>query len=150
MHRLRLARLSPAAVRRLSADLPIDADRVFGITAGNPYFVTEVLASGDTEAVPLTIADALRARLAALDPHVLDAVQQLAVVPSAVERWLVEALLPDGFTGLAEAEQQGILTVTPARASFRHELTRRVVVDSMPTALPRAGQSSCAHLPVGP
>ena len=134
VHRLRLARLSPAAVRRLSADLPIDADRVFGITAGNPYFVTEVLASGDTETVPLTIADALRARLAALDPHVLDAVQQLAVVPSAVERWLVEALLPDGFTGLAEAEQQGILTVTPARASFRHELTRRVVVDSMPTA----------------
>jgi hypothetical protein len=46
----------------------VDADEVFAVTAGNPYFVAEVLAAGDARAVPSTIADAVRARVARLDP----------------------------------------------------------------------------------
>jgi DNA-binding CsgD family transcriptional regulator/tetratricopeptide (TPR) repeat protein len=134
VRRLHLARLTVAAVRRLSAAVDVDADAVFAITSGNPYFVAEVLAAGDVAAVPLTIADAVRARVAHLDPPSLEILERLAVVPSAVQRWLVEALVPTGPAALAPAEQLGLLTVTPSRVNFRHELARRAIVDSMPAA----------------
>jgi len=137
VRRLRLARLTVAAVRRLSAAsaaADVDADAVFAVTSGNPYFVAEVLAAGDVAAVPLTIADAVQARVAQLDPAAREILERLAVVPSAVQRWLVEALVPAGPAALAPAEQRGLLAVTPRRVSFRHELARRAVVDSMPAA----------------
>ena len=89
VRRLRLARLTVAAVRRLSAAADVDADEVFAVTSGNPYFVAEVLAAGDLAAVPLTIADAVQARVAHLDPATLKILERLAVIPSSVQRWLV-------------------------------------------------------------
>src|SRR6478672_1446520 len=56
--RLRLGRLSAQAVRRLSADSRLDPDEVFTLTSGNPFFVAEVLASGDLGSVPPTVAEA--------------------------------------------------------------------------------------------
>jgi DNA-binding CsgD family transcriptional regulator/tetratricopeptide (TPR) repeat protein len=132
LRRLRLARLTPDAVRRLGADTGLDPAQVYAVTSGNPFFVAEVLASGDVHGVPPTIAEAVRARLDNLDRPTRDALEQLAVVPSAVERWLVNATVPGGLTALAAAEQRGVLTVSPQRVAFRHELARRAVVDSMP------------------
>jgi DNA-binding CsgD family transcriptional regulator/energy-coupling factor transporter ATP-binding protein EcfA2 len=134
VRRLRLARLTEAAVRRLSAAANVDAAEVFAVTSGNPYFVAEVLAAGDAAAVPLSIADAVQARVAQLDDAALEILERLAVVPSAVQRWLAEELVPAGPAALAPAEQRGLITVTPSRVSFRHELARRAVVDSMPAA----------------
>ncbi len=134
VRRLRLNLLSIAAVRRLSAGANLGAEDVYAVTSGNPYFVTEVLASGDPVAVPLTIADAVRARVAQLDPVTSEILERFAVVPSGVQWWLLEALVPAGPAVLAPAEQRGLLVVTPSRVSFRHELTRRAVVDSMPAA----------------
>jgi DNA-binding CsgD family transcriptional regulator/tetratricopeptide (TPR) repeat protein len=134
VRRLRPARLTIAAVKRLSAAANVDAEDVFAVTSGNPYFVAEVLATGDTAVVPSTIADAVRARIAPLDPATVEILERLAVIPSAVQQWLVEALVPAGPAALVPAEQRGLLAVTPSRVSFRHELTRRAVVDSMPAA----------------
>src|SRR5256886_8166735 len=132
LRRLPLARLSAAAVRRLGAHTGLDPDRVFAVTAGNPFFVAEVLASGDVGGVPPTISAAVRARLRDLDAATLDSLEQLAVVPSAVERWLVDAVVPGGLAALAAAERRGVLTVAPSRIAFRHELMRRAIADSMP------------------
>jgi DNA-binding CsgD family transcriptional regulator/tetratricopeptide (TPR) repeat protein len=137
VRQLPLARLSVAAVRRLStatAAVDIDADEIFAVTSGNPYFVAEMLATGDAAAVPATITDAVQARVARLDPATHEILERLAVVPSAVQPWLVEALVPAGPVALAPAEQRGLLTITPSRVGFRHELARRAVVDSMPAA----------------
>ncbi|HRW18445.1 MAG TPA: AAA family ATPase [Dermatophilaceae bacterium] len=131
-HRLRLDRLSPEAVRILSSRHGVDGNRVFGVTSGNPYFVAEVIAAGDADEVPLTIAAAVQARLSGLAAEVLEAVEQLAVVPSGAEHWLVDAVVPGGAAALLPAEARGVLTVTPARVTFRHELTRRAIVDTMP------------------
>jgi DNA-binding CsgD family transcriptional regulator len=132
VRRLRLARLSADAVRRLGAGSGIDADQVYAVTSGNPFFVTEVLASGDVGGVPPTIVEAVAARLKDLDDRDRDALERLAVVPSAVERWLVEAVVPGGLGTLAGADQRGVLTVARNRIMFRHELMRRAIVDSMP------------------
>ncbi|GIE77505.1 LuxR family transcriptional regulator [Actinoplanes philippinensis] len=132
MRRLPLARLSAGAVRRLVGDRGLDSERVFAITSGNPFFVTEVLGTGDTDGVPATVTEAVHARLQALDETCREALSLLAVIPSAVERWLVDAVVPGGLDVLAAAEQRGMLTVTPARVQFRHELMRRAVAASMP------------------
>src|SRR2546421_9760 len=71
LRRLPLAWLSAAAVRRLGAHTGLDPDRVFAVTAGNPFFVAEVLASGDVGGVPPTISAAVRARLRDLDAATL-------------------------------------------------------------------------------
>jgi DNA-binding CsgD family transcriptional regulator/tetratricopeptide (TPR) repeat protein/energy-coupling factor transporter ATP-binding protein EcfA2 len=134
LRRLRLARLSAQAVRKLGEHTGLDTDEVFAVTSGNPFFVAEVLASGDLRTVPPTIAEAVRARLRDLDGPTRDAIERLAVVPSAVQRWLVEAVVPGGLASLAAAEQRGVLTVSPNRITFRHELLRRAIVDWMPAA----------------
>jgi tetratricopeptide (TPR) repeat protein len=134
---LALRRLSKDAVRQLSAGGPVDAGDLFALTSGNPFFVHELLASAQQERVPRTIADAVLARVRQLDPPVQDVIEQLAVVPSAVEPWLFDALVPGGVparvTALA-AEQAGLLTVSARRISFCHELTRRAIADSLPSA----------------
>ena len=134
---LALHRLSPEAVRQLSAGSPVTADNLFALTSGNPFFVGELLASAQGERVPRTIVDAVMARVRQLDAPVQDVLEQLAVVPSTLERWLVDALVPDGPGGvaaLAAAEQGGLLTVSARRISFRHELTRRAIMSSIPSA----------------
>jgi len=135
---LPLGRLSPAAVRRLSAGSPVNPDDLFTLTSGNPFFVQELLDSALGEHVPRTIVDAVLARLRQLDPPVQDVLEQLAVVPSALDRWLVDALVPDSAPGrvaaLAAAEQRGLLTVSARGVFFRHELTRRAIAGSLPLA----------------
>ena len=103
------------------------------MTSGNPFFVAEVLAAGDGDRVPSTVADAVLGRVRRLDAASQDALDQL-VVPSVVERWLVDALVAGGLAALAAAEEHGLLTVSPASVAFRHELTRRAVADSVPVA----------------
>ncbi|NUP37477.1 MAG: LuxR family transcriptional regulator, partial [Streptomyces sp.] len=134
VHRLPLARLSLDAVRTLSAAGRLDPAQVYEVTSGNPFFVAEILAAGGTGGVPPTVLDAVLARLRGLEPATVDALEQLAVVPSAVERPLVDALLDSGVTVLAAAEQRGLLAVAPERVAFRHELIRRAVADSVPSA----------------
>ena len=80
------------------------------------------------------IAEAVGARLSTLDGAARDAVERLSVIPSTVERWLVDAVVPGGLASLGPAEERGVLQVTASRVSFRHELTRRAVADSLPVA----------------
>ncbi|HEX6932942.1 MAG TPA: AAA family ATPase [Streptosporangiaceae bacterium] len=141
VRRLPLRRLSQQAVRQLSAGSPVDTNDLFALTSGNPFFVHELLASAQGERVPPTIADAVLARVRSLDPSTQDVLEQLAVVPSALDRWLVDALVPGSGEGgygtvaaLAAAEERGLLSVSPRKIAFRHELTRRTIADAVPAA----------------
>ncbi|MBM7785627.1 ATP-binding protein [Tenggerimyces flavus] len=131
-HQLPLRRLSRDAVKDLATGTELDADEVFAITAGNPFFVGEVIAAGDAEGVPRSVVAAVMARVHTLDPDVRQAVEQLAVLPTAIGRWLVDELVPGGLPTLANAEERGLLTVTPQRVAFRHELGRRAILDGLP------------------
>jgi predicted ATPase len=137
VRRLPLRRLSQQAVRELSAGSSVDTNDLFALTSGNPFFVHELLASAQGERVPPTIADAVLARVRSLDPSTQDVLEQLAVVPSALDRWLVDALVPgsgQGAAALAAAEERGLVSVSTRKIAFRHELTRRAIADAVPAA----------------
>jgi predicted ATPase len=126
VQRLALPRLSPSAVRELSGPRGADASAVLHATGGNPFFVTEVLASPDVE-VPATVRDAVLARLGRLGDDTQRSLELLSTIPGQVERWLVESLLGDRAAALDEAERRGVLEADPEHVWFRHELARRAI-----------------------
>ncbi|MGR2752702.1 ATP-binding protein [Agromyces arachidis] len=132
--RMPLERLSPEAVGALTDGRGVAADRIYALTRGNPYFVSEIIASADADVVPPTVVDAVTGRLRRLAGAVQDELEQLAVVPSAVDSRLLAALVPGGPGALRPAEEAGLLVVRPAGAQFRHELTRRAIVDGLPSS----------------
>jgi DNA-binding CsgD family transcriptional regulator/tetratricopeptide (TPR) repeat protein len=138
IHHLPLHRLSEQAVWQLSAGSSVNAHDLFALTSGNPFFVHELLASAQGQRVPPTIADAVLARVRSLDPATQDVLEQLAVVPSALDRWLVDVLVPGmgpaAVAALAAAEERGLLSVSTRKIAFRHELTRRAIADAVPAA----------------
>jgi len=70
-------------VARLAGGTAATSAPLFALTAGNPFFVTEVLAAPKDD-VPSTVVDAVLARVHRLDPATREALEQLAVVPSAM------------------------------------------------------------------
>jgi len=130
---LALPPLSPDAVRVLCQGHEVDTDEVFRLTTGNPYLVTEMLASPAT-VTPRSVMGAAVERLARLPQVTRDLVEQLAVVPGSVEPRLARVLVDGAWDLLVPAEESGLLTVANAEVAFRHELTRMAVIGSVPGA----------------
>jgi DNA-binding CsgD family transcriptional regulator/tetratricopeptide (TPR) repeat protein len=130
VRRLVLHRLSEEAVAELSRSSGVSSPEIYATTRGNPFFVSELLAAQAAE-VPATVVDAVLGRVHQLSPDAQRAIDQLAVVPSHVEGWLVTTLL-GGMESVAEAEQRGIVELRPEGVTFRHELARQALERSMP------------------
>jgi DNA-binding CsgD family transcriptional regulator/tetratricopeptide (TPR) repeat protein len=129
--RLPLHSLSSTAVGGLAAGSGWDPDRLLALTGGNPFYVTEALAAAGP-GVPVSVSDAVLARVARLDDSARAAVEQLSVVPTVVGLDLAHALLGDRLDALAVAEARGIVTSRKGGLMFRHELARRAVEQSLP------------------
>src|SRR5689334_12259400 len=127
--RLPLRALS-AAVVGLAAGSGWDPQRLHALTGGNPFYVTEALAQSGS-GVPVSVSDAVLARVARLDDDARAAVEQLSVVPTIVGFDLAHTLLGDRLDALAEAEERGIVTSRADGLTFRHELARQAVEQSL-------------------
>ncbi|HEY7101936.1 MAG TPA: AAA family ATPase [Mycobacteriales bacterium] len=132
--RMVLAPLSLAAVRMLAGAAGPDAARLYEVTGGNPFFVTEVLAAGGSD-VPATVRDAVVARVARLSPPARHALDAVALAGAWAELSLLEDVLGDGFGALDESLEHGVLRVADdGDVTFRHELARLAVADQVPPA----------------
>jgi DNA-binding CsgD family transcriptional regulator/tetratricopeptide (TPR) repeat protein len=131
VHRVALAPLSPAAVRELCRGTAADPTALYRATRGNPFFVTEALAA-PIEAVPVSVMEAVLARVRRLGAECREALDQLSVIPGQVDMPLAMGLLGRGLHTLAEAELAGVIEVRPDRLAFRHELARRAIEQSLP------------------
>ncbi len=137
VYRLPLPPLSEDAVGVLCAGTDRDAAAVYGLTGGNPFYVTEALAA-PPDAVPPTITATVLARLCRLSPDCRLALEQISVAPTRVSLELLEELLGGLVDALAEAEEQRIIEVSVDGIAFRHELARRAVERSLPAIRRRA------------
>jgi len=123
VRRVSVEPLSEEAVAELAGPALVDPAVLYRQTSGNPFFVTEVLAAGD-EAIPRTIRDAVLARAARLDSSAREVLDAVAIAPSGIEPWLLDALAGDGVDALGECLSSGMLVARPAGVEFRHELAR--------------------------
>jgi DNA-binding CsgD family transcriptional regulator len=129
--RLALAGLSPRAVAELAGPAGVDAGELARWTAGNPFFVTEVLAAAPG-LVPRSVQDAVLGRAARLGTAARDLLDAASVVPGPAERWLLDALAPGvGAGALDECLGAGMVVLAGVRAEFRHEIARQVVEEAL-------------------
>ncbi|RKS71517.1 AAA ATPase-like protein [Motilibacter peucedani] len=127
---LRPAPLSSAAVADLARRAGRPPAGVHALTGGNPLLVTESLAGGG-DGVPSPVRDLVAGRLAALSPAAREVARLAAVVPTATELWLLESALGPRTAELEECADRGLLVVGDQTTTYRHELLRRAVADSL-------------------
>lgn len=123
--RLRLKPLTLAGVTALAAHSGWDPVELHAATAGNPFYVTEALASPSGAGVPATVAAAVDARLQRLSASARAALELVCVWPGLLDFELAQELLGENFAALAEAEEAGVLVAEDAGVRFRHEIARR-------------------------
>lgn len=130
LRQLPIERLSLSAVGRMASEAGVDPDELHRITAGNPFYVLEVLDAGLSR-IPISVRDAVRARVAQLDGRGRRALQVGAILGVRAEPWLLAAVAGEDVLGIDDCVRVGLL----ARAggiSFVHELTRMVVLEDVP------------------
>lgn len=135
VHRIGLAPLSRDAVAALAVGSGHNADRLYRLTGGNPFFVTEVLAADPdamgSDALPRSISEAVRGRLARLSGPARETAQAVAVCAPRADPALVRQVCPQSTTGLAECLDAGVLVADADTVGFRHELARRATLDTI-------------------
>jgi DNA-binding CsgD family transcriptional regulator len=131
LERLALKPLSRDAVRTLAEAAGRDADVVFETTLGNPFFVSELLASSPGE-VPVNVRDAVLARASGQDDEARALLDLVSVASPEAELSLLDeaAVAPDG--ALDRCLAAGLLERHRNTVSFRHELARVAIEQSLP------------------
>jgi len=129
---LRLPPLSPAAVRMLVDGTGIDGDALHAAAGGNPFFVTEVVATGGGS-VPTTVRDAVWARSSRLS-RAAQQVLRAAAVTGRCDAAMVVAVARSDQAPLDECVARGMLVESGATVAFRHELARQAVLEGLPAS----------------
>lgn len=130
--RLHLPPLSEAAVAVLADESgrDVDAAALHRTTAGNPFFVTAVLAD-DGLGLPATVRDAVTARIMRLPAGAQRLLEAAAVAGTTAPIPLVLTLAGAASSSLDACVAGGLLTVSGPRVEFRHDLVRQAVLDGL-------------------
>ncbi|MEP7282619.1 MAG: AAA family ATPase [Rubrivivax sp.] len=145
--RLTLAPLSTTAVRQLAGLRRVDVDALHRHTGGNPFFVTEWLASlgtvgsggrDDALGVPPTVRDAVLARAARLPVGAQAALAAAAVVGPRIEPALLGQVAGVDAAAVMACVDAGVLRESGPALEFRHELARQAVLASLSATRQRA------------
>ena len=130
VYRIPLPPLSSAAVSTLTAKREMDAAALYRQTGGNPFFVTEVLANSGG-GIPATIRDAVMARAARLSGPAYAVLEAAAVIGQRIEPWLLEQLIGQDGQAVEECMAAGMILSQTNLLSFRHELARQIIYESI-------------------
>lgn len=146
--RLRLLPFSMAAVTTLAQQRVRPAQvlqELYAATGGNPFFVTEILASEVAEdaevaegaqvaQVPHSVSDAVLARVARRSREAQHLLEVVAVSPAHIERWVLAALDAGDDAPLDECLAAGLLHLDGQLLAFRHELARQAMEGALSPA----------------
>jgi DNA-binding CsgD family transcriptional regulator/tetratricopeptide (TPR) repeat protein len=133
---LGLVPLTRTAVQQLAGRYDIHSDDLFERTGGNPFFVTEALASPGDD-IPTSVRLAVLARAARLEPAQRSVLDAVSVVPGRAEAWLVAALCDQPASAVDACVAAGVLIADQHTYTFRHDLARLVVEADLDAAVRR-------------
>lgn len=126
-HRLELSPLSLSGIEMLKDGSDFPAKDILTVTGGNPFFVTELLASGDKIAdVPSSVREAVNSRLSRVSASERRFLEFVSCIPYGIDTALIETVFEDEAEMLALAcIGRGLLKRDGNGAlRFRHELAR--------------------------
>jgi DNA-binding CsgD family transcriptional regulator len=131
IRRMELAALTEATVAQLAGESSLSAQALYRLTAGNPFYLGEVLA-GDGEHLPSTVRDAVLARTSRLEPDARAALELVSLFRSQAEP--VQLLALEGVTrnALDACVAAGMLIERHRALSFRHDIARLAVAGDVP------------------
>lgn len=129
LERIELQPLSKEAVGQLATD-EFQVDRIWEVTRGNPFFVSELMGSG-SGSVPDSIKDSIRTRWSRLGRAARGLVDLVSVAPGKLRMAIVQDILGDITNLIREGEDSGILQLEGETLRFRHELARQVIEEDL-------------------
>ncbi|MBX2849982.1 MAG: LuxR C-terminal-related transcriptional regulator [Acidiferrobacterales bacterium] len=139
--RLALPPLTKNAIMQLAQNTPHNPEHLYQITAGNPFFVTELIASeshdhdqGNIPNVPASVRDAINARLVNLVRPERDFLEFLSLIPNSIPLSILRHIAGQESETLAMAcVARNLLHLdTKGRIRFRHELARLGTLATVP------------------
>ncbi|RAZ71197.1 helix-turn-helix transcriptional regulator [Mesorhizobium atlanticum] len=120
--------LSESAVLSLAATAERDGDAIYRASAGNAFFVTELLAAEGDGALPASVRDAVLARAEKLSPGARSMLDAVSVFPRRADAWALSGLCGIAAAGqLAECVANGLLEDFGDGYAFRHEIARTAI-----------------------
>ena len=132
IRRLSLPPLSEGGVATLAQGTEIDAAELYRLSAGNPFFVTEVLqADADADALPASIRDAVLARTRTLSTPARDALDTAALIGARMQSELLLSMVDDSLV-MDELISNGLLIKDGDDLRFRHEISRVAIERAIP------------------
>ncbi len=131
IQRLTTDRLSLPAVAMLAAPYDIDAELLHRITAGNAFFVTEVLAAAGQGDIPPTVRDAVMTRVARLGSPATEVLEAVSIAVPQAEPHLLEAMCDQAVDAVEQCLSSGMLQVVGGGVAFQHELARMAIDASL-------------------
>ena len=130
IRRIPLPPLSETAVRALVGDQRLDAAVLHRQTGGNPFYVTEVLASPGA-GIPANVREAVLARVVRLSASGYAVLEAAAVIGQQMELWLLAAVTGAEAQAVEECMAVGMLLAQDDELAFRHELARETILESI-------------------
>jgi predicted ATPase/DNA-binding CsgD family transcriptional regulator len=128
--RLHLTPLSREAVTNMASKKGYNGEDVYTISGGNPFYVTEILASY-SPGVPENIKDAILAIYDRQDEGTRNAWQICSVIPEGLEINRFAKIKSSSDSGLDHCFALKIIIVKNNRVIFKHELYRRTIEASL-------------------
>ena len=132
--RLALQPLTEHAVAALAAPAGRDGKQLYRVTAGNPFFLSEILAHPeDPKGLPSSVRDAVLARVSRVSQRGRQALDALSIAPDPVSQEVLARLLePDAVEACATLQTRGLLIRDQEnQLRFCHELARLAVYDAL-------------------
>lgn len=130
VHRIEVSPLSEFAVNRLTEGTTRNGTNLYHLTGGNPFFVTEVLAA-PSGVVPVTVIDAVLARVARLPLEARPVLDLAAVIGGDIETSVLIATAGPVPDEIDECLASGVLVENGDNLRFRHELARSAVLTAL-------------------
>ena len=128
--RIALAPLSRQAVYKLATEKGFDAENVYNISAGNPFYVNEILASY-SPGVPENIKDAILSVYEQQQQGTKEAWQICSVIPEGLELHRFAKLKAILDKGMDHCFDLKIIVIKNQKIVFKHELYRRTIETSL-------------------
>ncbi|WP_442921285.1 helix-turn-helix transcriptional regulator [Mesorhizobium sp. ISC11] len=130
--------LSEAAVLSLASAAGRDGDAIYRVTAGNAFFVTELLCADNEMTPPASVRDAVVARAERLSAGARSMLDAVSVFPRRADAWALQGLCGVASAGqLAECVSNGLLDDLGDGYAFRHEIARRAIEMMLTTSYRR-------------